>query len=210
MGAEQGKPDQPAPQAPDMNTAIFQLKMASKRFQRESKKAEKEKEKNMKKIEKCLQKGDEESARLYSQQAQNNVNDAKKYLRMGLRLESISAQIKSNNTMNDIMGVMSKNVNPVLLQQADTLDMRDMMKNFEIFQNNFDKLNVNSNIMSDNFDQMQGSTNTESADQIFNQMKNKVMYNDDTLQTNTPVQQKQQEQNANTNQFDDYLNALKN
>ena len=56
------------------------MKMSAKRFERESRKAEKEKKKNLQKAEKCLRKGNEEGARLYTANAQNNINEYKKYL----------------------------------------------------------------------------------------------------------------------------------
>ena len=72
--------------------------MASKRFARESRKAEKEKSKNLAKAEKCLLKGDEAGAKLYVGNAQNNLNDYKKYLTMSSKLDAMAAKIKSNSS----------------------------------------------------------------------------------------------------------------
>ena len=204
-----------APQAapkPDLSTALFQLKMAAKRFHREANKAEKEKAKNMKQVEVCLKKGDEESARLFATNAQNNINDYKKYLRMGSRLEFVAGQLKNNNAMNEIMGGISKNVNPILQQGADSMDIKELCTNFNTFQENFDKLNVNANIMGDNFDKMSSEGNTvENAEGIFNQMKNKVMYggdtNPDSLQT--VPQQQMAAQKKEEDGLNDYIKNLK-
>ena len=210
MGAESSK-NTTTPQ-PDLNTALFQLKMSTKRFLRESKKSEKEKEKNMQKAETCLKKGDEESARLYAINAQNNLNDYKKYLRMSSRLDTIAGQLKSNHAVSNVMKVLSNNVNPILMQEVDKVDIKDMCKNFEVFQNNFDKLTVTGNIMGDNFDKMTTEGNTqENADQLFNQLKNKFQHNTakETLgQQNNPIKDAPKKQEKNED-FEKYLNDLK-
>ena len=208
MGQEQSKQ---APQ-PDLSTALFSLKMAGKRFQRESTKAEKEKEKNLKKVEACLKKGDEESARMYAVSAQNNINEAKKYLRMSCRLEAIAGQMKSNNSMNDVMKQVTQNVNPILMKEADSMDIKTMVQNFEVFQANFDKLSVNANIMGDNFDKMTNEgTVQDNSEQILNMVKNKVINNNnaDLLVPNAQVNALPTQQNKNT-EFDEFLNGLKN
>ena len=211
MGAEQSKP-QPKP---DLTSALFQLKMSAKRFAREAQKADKEKIKNMKNVEVCLKKGDEESARLYAMNAQNNINDYKKYLRMSSRLEFVSGQLKNNHAMTDIMGGLTKNINPILQTGADSMDIKDLCQNFEMFQENFDKLSVNANIMGDNFDKLSSEGNTvENADTLFNQMKNKVFLGGDTgldAQTieNAP-QQVQQQPSAQNTDLDAYIKNLKN
>ena len=205
MGNEPGKP---ADQKPDLNTAIFQLKMSAKRFARESKKAEKEKDKNLKKVEAALKKGDEESARLFAQSAQMNINDAKKFLRMSSRLESIAGQIKSNHRVSEIMGVVSTQINPILIQQVDNVDVKDLMKGFQVFQENFDKLNVNANVISDGFDRMPAENTQETADELFNQMKNKFQANAMTDQPQV-IQNKQPAQTQKNDDFEKYLNDLK-
>jgi len=205
MGAEQGKPAPPT----DMNTAIFQMRMASKRFARESKKAEKEKEKNLQKATTALKKGDEESARLFATSAQTNINDAKKFLRMSSRLESIAQQIKGNHRVAEIVQVVAKNVNPILIQQADSVDIKDMMKGFQVFQENFDKLTVNANVISDGFDRMPADSVQTQADDLFNQMKNKFQANSmqEGAQVQTQAQTVPQQKNDD---FEKYLNDLKN
>lgn len=205
MGAEQGKPAQPT----DMNTAIFQLRMASKRFARESKKAEKEKEKNLKRATDSLKKGDEESARLFTTSAQTNINDAKKFLRMSSRLEMIAQQIKGNHRVAEIVQVVSKNVNPILIQQVDNVDIKDMMKGFQTFQENFDKLTVNANVISDGFDRMPADNAQTQADDLFNQLKNKFQANslEEGPQVLTQAQTTPQQKNDD---FEKYLNDLKN
>ena len=206
MGADNSKQ---APK-PDVNQAIFQLKMSSKRFLRESTRAQKEKEKNLKSAKASLLKGDEESARLYSMNAQNNINDYKKYLRMSSRLDAIASSLKSNVNFSDVMKHLSNNVNPILVKEADSMDLRELCKNFETFQEAFDKMTVNANIMGENFDKVTNEGNTvENADTLLNQLKNEVIFDkmkdsDTTAVLNTP----QPAKNENK-ALDDYIEDLK-
>ena len=129
---------------------------------------------------------------------------------MSSKLESIAGQIKSNHRISEIVQVVAKNVNPILIQQVDNVDIKDMMKGFQTFQENFDKLNVNANVISDGFDRMPADTTEDKANDLFNQIKNKFQA-DTNLEgvqtTKVTHQETQQTQNAD---FDKYLNDLKN
>ena len=171
MGANESKP---AP--PDMNTVIFKLKLASKRFIRESHKAVKEKERNIKNAKNCLIKGNEEGARLYASNAQNNENESRKYLAMGTRLDAITGQLKSNYSFQDVMKHISKDVIPMLMKEAEALDIREMVVGFEGFQEAFDKMQVNTGIMSKTFDKMQEANTVQNTENLLNQLKNEVNY----------------------------------
>lgn len=171
MGAEKSKQ---AP--PDMNTIIFKLKMSSKRFIRESHKAVKEKEKNIKSAKACLVKGNEEGARLYASNAQTNENESKKYLAMGTRLDAISGQLKSNHSFQDVMKHISKDVIPMLMNEAESLDIKEMVMGFENFQDAFDKMQVNTGIMGKTFDKMQEANTVQNTENLLAQLKNEVNY----------------------------------
>ena len=166
------KPSKPQGKQMDMNDVIFQLKMSGKRFDRERKKCEKERDKNMKKAKACLKKGDEEGARLFVMNAQKNITDRMKYLQMSSRLESMASTLKSNHSSNEIMGHLSQNVTPILAKQSEGIPLNDMVKNFEKFQESYDKMQITTNIMSNNFDKMNmGNNQVKSSDELFNQLK---------------------------------------
>jgi charged multivesicular body protein 1 len=97
-----------------MQEAIFKLSMSAKRFERESIKSEKEKNKNLQKAEICLKKGDEQGARLFVQNAQNNIQDKKKYLAMSSKLGVIASKLKSNNNSQEIMHYLHRDITPAL------------------------------------------------------------------------------------------------
>ena len=214
MGSE---PSKPQAKKMDMNDVIFQLKMSAKRFDRERKRSEKQKEKNLKKAEKCLLKGDEEGARLFVMNAQKNMNDRMKYLQMSSRLESMSSTLKSNHSSNEIMAHLSQNVTPILAHQSESIPLNDMVKNFEKFQESYDKMQITTNIMSNNFDKMNmGNNQVKSSDELFNQLKAKVNmdigkdlgvdYVPPVEDTNKEKQEAKPEEAA----LDDYINNLRN
>ena len=210
MGSDNSKPQK----APDMNQVTFQMKMSSKRFLRESKRAQKEKEKNLKNAEACMKKGDEEGAKLYVMNAQNNINDYKKYLTMSSRLDAIAGRIKANYNSADIIKHLTNNVTPVLTKEAETMDLADLCKNFDTFQEAFDKMTVNANIMNNNFDKMTSDGNTiESSDNLFNQLKTKVQYDvakDNGLPVDLNVTEPEKAENKQEDKaLDAYIEDLK-
>ena len=213
MGAE---PSKPQAKQMDMNDVIFQLKMSAKRFDRERKRSEKEKEKNLKKAKKCLKKGDEEGARLFVMNAQKNMNDRMKYLQMSSRLESMSSTLKSNNSSNEIMAHLSNNVTPILAKQSEAIPLNEMVKNFEKFQESYDKMQVQTNIMSNNFDRMNmGNNQVKSSDELFNQVKAQVDFDmgkemgiEPTMNDTTPKEKVEDKQEEAA--LDDYINNLRN
>ena len=216
MGAEQSK--NPQPRKMEMNDVIFQLKMSSKRFDRERKRAEKEKDKNTKKAIACLKKGDEEGARLFAVNAQKNINDRLKYLQMSSRLESMAATLKANHASNEIMAHLSNNVTPILMQQSQEIPLNQLVKNFENFQESYDNMLVTTNIMEGNFDKMQmGNNQAKNADDLFNQLKVAAGYEigkemgieqvDTNQNTNTQKQTNNEQENP---ALDDYIQNLRN
>ena len=215
MGAEGSKPAQGPPKM-DMNDVVFQLRMSSKRFDRERKRSEKEKAKNMKKAKQCLKKGDEEGARLFAMNAQKNANDRMKYLQMSSRLEAMSSTLKSNHASNEIMGHLSNNVTPILMSEADKIPLNQMVKNFELFQESYDKMEVTTNIMSNNFDKMQsGNNQVKDSNDLFNQMKTEYNYEIgkemglEPADMTTTTQKEKQKEESNPD-LDDYINNLRN
>ncbi len=200
-----GNGQQKAPQQ-DFNTVLFQMKMSAKRFERESRKALKEKDQNLKKAKACLLKGDEVGARLYTGNAQNNINDYKKYLGMSSKLDAMSSKMKSNHNSADIMKHISNDVTPQLVKEADSMDLKTLVQNFDTFQDAFDKMSVNTNIMGQNFNSMTNDGNTvQNTDDLFNQLKNEVQFDMTKGMEGVPVQLNTTQQTIT--QKDDPINA---
>ena len=213
MGAE---PSKPQPKQMTMHDVVFQLKMSKKRFEREWKKAEKDKKANLKKAKKQMKIGNEEGARLFVQNAQNDAAKGMKYLQMSARLDSMASTLKSNHNSNEIMQHLTQNVTPILSKEANAIPLEHMVRNFESFQESYDKISVTTNLISSNFDKMNmGNQNIKTSDELFNQLKDEVNYEmgknmgleDLPASTNTNTQtEKAQPQ---TNEVDDYINNLR-
>ena len=147
--------------------------------------------------------------------AQKNMNDRMKYLQMSSRLESMSSTLKSNNSSNEIMGHLSKNVTPILAKQSEAIPLNEMVKNFEKFQESYDKMQVQTNIMSNNFDRMNmGNNQVKSSDELFNQMKAEVDFDmgkemgiEPTMNTNTTPKEKVEDKQEEA-ALDDYICLL--
>lgn len=49
------------------------------------------------------------------------------------------------------------------------MDIKSLVKNFDVFQDAFDKMSVNANIMNDNFAELTSEgNNIQESDEIFN------------------------------------------
>ena len=218
MGAE---PSKPAPvKQMTMHDVVFQLKMSKKRFEREWKRAEKEKKANLKKAKKQMKIGNEEGARLFVQNAQNDAAKGMKYLQMSARLDSMASTLKSNHNSNEIMAHLTQNVTPILSKEANAIPLEAMVQNFENFQESYDKISVTTNLISSNFDKMNmGNQNQKTSDQLFNQLKDEVNYEmgknmgiEDLPQTstNTNTNTETAKPEVQKNEVDDYINNLRN
>mgnify|MGYP003591561515 CR=1 FL=1 len=159
-----------------MNTVIFKLKMSAKRFMRESVKAEKEKEKNLKLAKARLMKGDEAGARLYAGNAQANIAQAQKYQAMGIRLDVMTGQLKSNSAFQSVMKEISRDAAPILMREAETMDLKDLMQNFEMFNEAFDKMQVGTAVMGNAMEKLNEPGTTQNTEDMMNQLRNEVAY----------------------------------
>ena len=193
---------------PDMNTVIFKLKMSAKRFFRESQRAAKDKEKNLANAKACLVKGNEEGARLYAANAQNNLNESKKYLMMGTRLDAITGQIKSNHNFTGVMKSISKEAVPMMMMEADKLDIKTLCVNFDNFNEAFDKMTVNTNIMGGTFDRMNDAGTVQNTENLLNDLKREVNY-ELGKEANLPQGTKMLEVKPAQTELDDFIANLK-
>ncbi len=202
--------NQPKKQPRDMNQVLFKLKMAAKRFEKQSKKALKEKNKNMGKAKKCLLRGDEDGAKLYAMNAQNNEAESKKYLNLSSKLDAMTSKMKSNHNSADIMTHIANEVTPKLVEESESMDIKTLVNNFDQFQNAFDKMTVNANIVGQNFNQMTSEGNTiQNADNLLNQLKNEVQFDMNGEQTMPQELQTNKKKEEEVDPVQDYLAKLK-
>lgn len=211
MGQDKSKPH--APQM-DMTDMLIQMKMKSKMFNREHTKAFKEKNKQLAKAKACIQKGNEEGARLYCELAQQKHNEGMQYMRMSHRLEVIAGQVKSKTKSMEMMESLNQ-FTPYLEQASANMPIEDMYKQMERFSNAYDDLAVKGHIMDENMNNTLGEKGTvTNVDNMMNQLKAEVAYeltgDVNTNDLSNQMQNNNTQQNTQQNNNDDFYAQLKN
>ncbi|KAF0981409.1 hypothetical protein FDP41_012519 [Naegleria fowleri] len=104
-----------------MSDLYFNLRMASKQFERQSKKSEKEQAKQRLKVKQALEKGNVEAARIHASNAIRLGNEANNFLRLSSRLDAAASRVKQAEMMNTVaktLGSVVKGLDKAL----ETLD----------------------------------------------------------------------------------------
>ena len=90
-----------------MDETLFQLKFCSKQLERLSKKAEKEQKKEEAQIKKALEKGDEERARIYAENAVRKKNESLNYLRMSSKVDATASREGALKEVDAVLQALS-------------------------------------------------------------------------------------------------------
>ena len=105
---------------------------------------------------------------------------------------------------------------PILAAQSEGIPLNEMVKNFEKFQESYDKMQITTNIMSNNFDKMNmGNNQVKSSDELFNQLRAKVDFDmgkemgvDPVMSTETTPKEKVEDKPEEA-ALDDYIGKVK-
>ena len=206
MGSEPSKQKIAAP--PTVDEMAIELKMNSKMLQREAKKAEKDSKNNIKKAEMCLKKGDEAGARVFCLTAQQSKSSSEKYLKTSAQLESLSATIKQNTKVQEVMA-RTMNIMPGIMQNQANMDVGALHQNIEKFNEAMDTVKVNNAITNQAYERMEDNGVEESANKLFDQLKADVIYKNMQEGGNIaeiPIKEKAETNHDNLN---DFINDLK-
>merc|ERR1711976_890401 len=111
---EKPAPNKPAP--PDLTETLINMKMKSKTFLRQAEKALEEKKKYYETAKQHLKKGNEEGAAMYLELCNQKDQENKQMMRMAIRLETVSIQMKNKQ---DSVGMVN-----VLNELTPTLEMQ--------------------------------------------------------------------------------------
>ena len=88
---------------------------------------------------------------------------------MSSKMGAMVSNMKSNQNSADIMKHISRDVTPLLVHEANSMDIKTLITNFDSFQTAYDKMTVNANIMNQNFNQMTNDGNVvQETDDLFN------------------------------------------
>ena len=66
---------------------------------------------------------------------------------MSSKLDAMVSNMKTNHTQAEIMKHISQDVTPQLSLEANSMDIKSLVQNFETFQEAYDKMEVNGNVM---------------------------------------------------------------
>ena len=123
-----------------------------------SKKAEKEQKAQEKKVRTYLEKGDQEAARIYAENAIRKRNESLNYLRMSSKVDAVASRVKSAQSMKAV----SKNMGSVVksLDKAiNSMDLQKISAVMDKFEEQSEAMDVRTSVM----DEAMGTATTSST-----------------------------------------------
>jgi charged multivesicular body protein 1 len=117
-------------------------------LERLSKKAEKEQKAQEKKVKQQLEKGNQEGARIYAENAIRKKNESLGYLRMSGKVDAVASRVQSAQTMKNV----SKNMGSVVksLDKAiNSMELQKISAVMDKFESQFEDLDVRTSVMED-------------------------------------------------------------
>eukprot|EP00300_Choanocystis_sp_HF-7_P037683 c5392_g1_i1.p1 GENE.c5392_g1_i1~~c5392_g1_i1.p1 ORF type:complete len:203 (+),score=50.46 c5392_g1_i1:38-646(+) len=155
---------------PNIEDQLFKLKFTAKQLQRLSKKAEKDEKESKNKVKKAIEKGNNEGARIYAQDAIRHKNEALNYLRLSSRVDGVASKVEQAVRMGQVSKTMSgvvKGMDKVL----DSLNVEKISKTMEDFARQFEDTDVRSAYMSNAMgDQVGAAVAPEEVDNLIAQV----------------------------------------
>ena len=156
-----------------MDETLFQLKFSAKQLEKLSKKAEKDQKKEEAQIKKALEKGDQERARIYAENAIRKKNESLNYLRMSSKIDATASRVQSAVTMKGV----AKNMQGVVKALDKAINSMELTKISEVmdkFESQFEDLDVHTSVMENAMGQAT-TTNTpasqvRSTDHVLSQL----------------------------------------
>lgn len=123
-----------------MEKQLFNLKLAAKGLERQSKKCEANEKKEKKKIKTCLQKGNQEGARIHAENAIREKNQALHFLKLGARLDAVTQRVQTAVTMNQVTHSMKGVVVGMdrAMASMNLVQIEQLMTKFEKQQEDLD------------------------------------------------------------------------
>lgn len=131
---------------PNMESCLFELKMATKSLLRESKKCEKEEKVQKGKLKQAIQKNNMEGAKIHAENAIRQKNQALNFLRMSARVDAISSRVQTAIQMKNV----TKNMSSVTKNMEATMRSMNLEKISQMmdrFEKQFENLDIQSQYM---------------------------------------------------------------
>lgn len=154
MGNKQEKkvPEQSA--SDKLFETIFEFKMQAKELGKQARKSEKEKNQMYEKVKKAIADNKPEAAKLYATDAIRKRNEAVKYELLSFKLEAVHSKLKGAYQTQKLNENMTKMVSS-MSSALGSMDLVKINENMSQFEQIFDDLDANSQMMDkamDNID----------------------------------------------------------
>jgi len=120
-----------------------QLKFTAKQMQRLSVKCEKECKAEKTKIKKCLEKDNQDGARIHAQNSIRNASQAQNYLRLSSRVDAVASRLENAIKMQQVTKGM-KGVVSGMDKVLATMDVEQISKVMDKFEHSFEDMDVRS------------------------------------------------------------------
>jgi len=128
------------PSTKALEMQLMNLKMAAMGLNRSSKKCEANEKKEKKLIKQCLQKGNQEGAKIHAESAIREKNQALHFLKLSARLDGVTQRIQTALTMQQVSDSMRGVVSGMdkAMKAMNLVKMTEMMDKFEQQQEDID------------------------------------------------------------------------
>ncbi|KAJ1940306.1 Vacuolar-sorting protein SNF7 [Linderina macrospora] len=131
-----------------MENSLFQLKFTAKSLARQSKRCEKEEQKERLKLKKAsaIQKGDNESARIYASNAIRKKNESLNLIRLSSRIDAVASRVQTAVMMRQVTGSMA-NVVRGMDRAMESMNLEKISMVMDKFESQFEDLDVQTGYM---------------------------------------------------------------
>ena len=197
------------PPPPTMEETIINMKLKSKMFNNQAKRAEKAKAKYYADAKKQLHKGNEEGAQSYLELANQKDQENKQMMRMAVRLETLSVQIKSKQNSVDMVNNLNT-ITPILQMESANMPIEQMYSQLDNFNKAYDDLAIKGTILDQGMEKTLGEKGGyKNVDNMMNGLKAEVALEQGVpMETADPTANQNQQQTQANNDFYDNLKQL--
>jgi len=143
-----------------MENYLFNLKFTAKQMARDAKKCEKNAKINQNKCKKAMEKGNQDGARIYAENAIRDKNQALNYLRLSSRIDAVSQRVQTAIGMKSLTQSMAGTVKS-MDSVMKSMNVEKISKVMEKFEKQFEDLDLASGFMENSISQSTSITTPE-------------------------------------------------
>mmetsp|Transcript_10866 Transcript_10866/g.18593 ORF Transcript_10866/g.18593 Transcript_10866/m.18593 type:complete len:227 (+) Transcript_10866:184-864(+) len=144
---QEAAPSKPAgPPPPSLEETAFNMRFTAKQLQRMSQKASKQVEAEKRKCKEAIQKGNEDGARIFAENAIRQEKQALSYLKLASRLEAVSSKLDAQVKMQMVTGQM-QDVTGALGAALQAMDVEKISRTMDTFEKQFEDLDLQGKYM---------------------------------------------------------------